>query len=189
MGIPIIFFNIFMDIPIIIACIFMGITLNYPVFYGDFMKLQKKLLLEQLDQKLGKAFPLIKEPIPEDGWIRTIRKTLNISLTQLGKRMGITPASVREIEIREQGKSITIKKLEEVAQALDCKLVYFLLPIEGSFEKVIEKRARIIAEEIVRRSAHSMELEDQANTEERIKRAINERTTKLIYEMPRYLWD
>jgi len=153
------------------------------------MKLQKKLLIGQLDQKVAKISTLSNKSIPDSGWIRTIRKCLNISLGQMSKRMGITPSSWREIEIREQEKSISLKKLEEAAKALDCKLVYFIVPNEGSFDKLIEKRARKIAEEVVKRSAQSMELEDQGNTVERIKKAIEERTIKLIYEMPRYLWD
>lgn len=167
----------------------MVITLYYPSIKCDFMKLQNKLIINQLDHKLAKVLPLLKESIPDDGWIRTIRRNLNISLRQLGRRMGITVASLRELEIREQEKSITLGKLEEAAQALDCKLVYFVIPAEGSFEKIIEKRARMIAEEIVKRSAHSMELEDQGNSAERIKKAVEERTIKLIYELPRYLWD
>ena len=63
--------------------------------------LTKSLLIEQMDKKLQK-FVVIKEiQIPPKGWINAIRVSLNMSLKQLGKRIGITSQSVREIESRE----------------------------------------------------------------------------------------
>ena len=69
------------------------------------------------------------------------------------------------------------------------KLVYGFIPKAGSLEKMIENRAKEIAEEIVRRTSASMVLEDQGNTETRLRKAIQEKTAELKHEMPRYLWD
>jgi len=86
--------------------------------------LNKKLQLQQLDKKL-ENFKLVSEiEIPPKGWINAIRKTLNMSLAQLGKLLKKTPQSVKEIEEREQNKSITLKGLIEVAAALNLRFVY-----------------------------------------------------------------
>jgi hypothetical protein len=69
------------------------------------------------------------------------------------------------------------------------KLVYGFIPKAGSLEKMIEMRATEIAEEIVRRTSVSMALEDQGNTETRLRKAIQEKTSELKQEMPRFLWD
>ena len=46
-----------------------------------------------------------------------------------------------------------------------------------------------MAEEIVMRTSHTMKLEDQENSEERIKKAIKDRAEKIKNELPKYLWD
>ena len=48
------------------------------------MRNQKRLLIEQLDSKL-KPFSDTKTVIvPDSGWIKTIRTTINMTLEQLG---------------------------------------------------------------------------------------------------------
>jgi len=47
----------------------------------------------------------------------------------------------------------------------------------------------MLASEIVMRTAHTMNLEDQANSKKRIARAIKERTELIKNEMPGMLWD
>jgi len=151
--------------------------------------LNKKLMIEQLDRKFEKLAVLKDLEISPKGWINAIRTGLNMSLVQLAKRLKKTSVSVKEIEQREEDKGITLKKLTEVAEALDMNFVYAFIPKDGSLEKLIEKRAYKLAEEIVMRTSHSMKLEDQENSEERIRRAIEDRAGKIKAEMPKYLWD
>ena len=54
---------------------------------------------------------------------------------------------------------------------------------------MIEKRAFEIASEIVLRTNNTMTLEDQQNSEQRIKKAIEEKTIEIKNQMPKYLWD
>ena len=151
--------------------------------------LNKKLLIEQLDKKLEK-FSILKEvDMPPRGWINAIRTAMNMSLVQLAKRLKKTSVSVKEIEEREQNKTITLNKLMEVAEKLDLQFVYTLLPKESSVEKIIEKRALQVAREIVMRTSHSMKLEEQENREERLHRAIKDRAEQIKQEIPKYLWD
>jgi predicted DNA-binding mobile mystery protein A len=151
--------------------------------------LNKKLLIEQLDKKLEK-FSILKEvDMPPRGWINAIRTAMNMSLVQLAKRLKKTSVSVKEIEEREQNKTITLNKLMEVAEKLDLQFVYTLLPKESSVEKIIEKRALQVAREIVMRTSHSMKLEEQENKEERLQKAIKDRAEQIKQEMPKYLWD
>jgi len=151
--------------------------------------LNKKLMIEQLDRKFEKLAVLIDLEISPKGWINAIRTGLNMSLVQLAKRLKKTSVSVKEIEQREEDKGITLKKLSEVAEALDCRFVYAIVPKDGSLEKLIDKRAIQVAEEIVMRTSHTMKLEDQENTEERIKKAIKDRAEEIKNELPKYLWD
>lgn len=151
--------------------------------------LSKKLIVEQLDRKFEKIAVLKDFNVPGKGWIKSIRTGLNMPLKQLAKRLKITSTSVKEIEQREEERGITLKKLIAAAEALECHFVYGFIPKEGSLKKTIEKRALKVAEEIVMRTSHSMKLEDQENSERRIKKAIKDRAEKIKNEMPKYLWD
>ncbi|MDP2364128.1 MAG: mobile mystery protein A [Ignavibacteria bacterium] len=151
--------------------------------------LNKKLMIEQLDRKFEKLAVLRDLEISPKGWINAIRTGLNMSLVQLAKRLKKTSVSVKEIEQREEDKGITLKKLSEVAEALDCHFVYAIVPKDGTLEKLIEKRAFEVAKEIVMRTSHTMKLEDQENSDERIKKAIKDRAEKINNELPKYLWD
>jgi predicted DNA-binding mobile mystery protein A len=153
------------------------------------INLNKKLMIEQLDRKLDKLRVLDGVDVPSKGWINAIRATLNMSLVQLAKRLNKTSVSVREIEGREQNKTITLKKLIEIGEALDLKLVYGFLPKEDSIEKMIEKQAQRVAYEIVIRTSQTMKLENQENREERLRQAIKDRVEQLKQEIPKYLWD
>lgn len=151
--------------------------------------LNKKLMLQQLDKKVEKFSVLEDNPVPSEGWIKTIRTTLNISLSQFAKLLKKTSPTVSEIEEREVNKTITLKKLMEVGEELDLKLVYGFIPKDGSLEKILEKRAHEVAKKIVMKTSHNMKLEDQENTDGRIEEAIKDRANKILYEMPKYLWD
>ncbi|HVI49319.1 MAG TPA: mobile mystery protein A [Chitinophaga sp.] len=147
------------------------------------------LLIRQLDSKLQTIMPLQKVMIPKEGWINIIRKTLNMSLSQLGKRMNITPQSVRALELREKEGTLSLKSLKEAAEALNMRLVYGFIPKEDSLEKMVERKAYEMAMEVVNRTSITMKLEDQENSPTRIKQAISEMADELKREMSKKLWD
>lgn len=151
---------------------------------------KQKLMIEQLDRRYSKIRSLSKElEVPANGWINTLRKTLNISLKQLGKRLNVSSQNINQFEQRENDGSISIQKLKEVADALEMDFVYTFIPKDGSLEKMIEKQANKVAQEIVMRTSHTMKLEDQENTKERISKSIKDRVEKIKNELPKYLWD
>ena len=126
---------------------------------------------------------------PPIGWIKAVRNAIGMSLLQLGNRLSITKQSVQDMERREKDGSITIKSLREVASALDMNLIYGFVPKDGSLDALIERKAKNLATQIVLRTNNSMKLEDQENSKQRIEKAIQERTTAIINEMPKTLWD
>ncbi|MBL4576505.1 MAG: mobile mystery protein A [Opitutaceae bacterium] len=150
---------------------------------------KQQLIIDQVDRKLSIFSPLKTVSVPGKGWIHTVRTALNMSLRQLGERLGITPSSVQDIEKREKEGAITIKALREAAAALDMQLVYGLIPKDGSLETMIEKRVEELATQIVERTSQTMALEDQEVSKERIRKAIKQQADELKYELPRTLWD
>lgn len=150
---------------------------------------EKKLLLNQMDQKLQQFRKLEGVTVPPRGWVHAIRVALNMSLRQLGERLQMSVQGVRDIEERERTGAVSLKVLRQVGQALKMKLVYSFIPEASSLEQMIEDRARDLAREIVARTSMSMELENQKNTEKRLKQAIAEKTSEIKESKPRYLWD
>jgi len=149
---------------------------------------KKYLLQQQLNQKMQVLASLLLIQ-PPTGWVKAVRSALGISAQQLSKKLTITRQGVQDMERREKNGSITIKSLREVAKALDMQLVYGFVPMDGTLEKLIERKAKEVATQIVLRTSNTMKLEDQANTDKRIEKAIKEMTTKLKTEMPKTLWD
>jgi predicted DNA-binding mobile mystery protein A len=151
--------------------------------------LNRKLQIDQMDRKFKELAILRGVQTPPRGWIYSVRTALNMSLGQLAKRLNKTPVTIKEIEEREAHKTITLKKLIEVGEALDLQFVYGFLPKTSSLEHLIEQRAMQVAREIVMRTSHSMKLEEQENTSERLERAIRDRAEQMKQEVPKYLWD
>jgi predicted DNA-binding mobile mystery protein A len=155
------------------------------------MKNEKQnLVIDQLDKKFESIQKFSASlSVPTNGWINAVRKSLNMSLKQLGKKLKVTSQNINQLEQREIDGSISIQKLKDAAEALEMNFVYAFIPRDGSLEKLIEKRAMEVAKEIVMRTSHTMKLENQENSEERIKKAIKDRAEKIKNELPKYLWD
>lgn len=151
--------------------------------------LKLKLLIEQLDRKFEKFSSIDSIITPTEGWIYAIRTALKMNLRQLGAKLNITAQSVKEIELREKNGAITLNALKEVGNALDMRFVYGFIPKEKTLKAMIEKRAFEIAEMIVLRTSTTMNLENQQNTMQRIKQAIEDMADEIKREMPKYLWD
>lgn len=150
---------------------------------------KNKLQLEQLESKIKVYVPITKVAVPPTGWIKAVRLGLGMTLQQLANRISISKQSVLEMEQREKDGSISLKLLRDSARALDMELVYGFVPKDGSLDALIERKARELAIKIVNRTSNTMKLEDQENSESRIKKAIDERTALLKNEMPKILWD
>lgn len=150
---------------------------------------KKRLQIEQLDRKL-KGFQTAAQVTPPPiGWLKAVRVTLGMSLQQLADKMSITKQSVQEIEIREKEGNITLRTLKDAASALDMQLIYGFVPTDGTLDDLIERKAKELAIRIVSRTSNTMKLEDQENSKQRIKKALEERTIIIKSEMPKMLWD
>jgi len=150
---------------------------------------KKKLQIQQLDKKLGVYVPMLGVSKPATGWLRSIRTSLGMSLQQFADRLSITKQSAREIELREKEGRITLRNLSDAADAMDLQLLYALVPKDGSIDALIDRKAKELATYIVGRTSSNMKLEDQENSYERLKSAVEERTMALKNELPKILWD
>jgi predicted DNA-binding mobile mystery protein A len=84
-------------------------------------------------------------PRPERGWIHAMREASGVSTGELGRRLGTSRQLPLQFEKAETDDSITLKSLRRVGEALDCELVYALVPRAATKQKSSEKRAGIHA--------------------------------------------
>jgi predicted DNA-binding mobile mystery protein A len=125
---------------------------------------------------------------PSEGWIRTIRKTLSMTASQLARRLDTSASAVTQMERKEVKGEITLKQLEKAAASLNCQLVYMLVP-ERPIEEILHRQARRVAERELNRVDASMRLELQSVGQEKLEEAITDRTTELSQNPTKELWE
>jgi predicted DNA-binding mobile mystery protein A len=126
--------------------------------------------------------------VPQEGWIRTVRNSLNMSGAQLARRMSVTRALISNTEKAELSSGVTLKTMQQMAEAMDCRFVYAIVP-ERDIEDVIAKRARIKATEQVKRASTHMSLEDQTLNNKQMKFEIDRLAMEMIEKMDSKLWN
>lgn len=153
------------------------------------MRNKKKLLIEQLDQKLANFKDAGMVLVPQKGWVNTIRTTLNMTRDQLGTKLNLTKGAIQKIEEREATGQITINKLKDVGNALNMKFIYGFIPKDGTIESLVNLKAEKLARKIVLRTNQNMKLEDQGIGDEKINKTIKELAGEIKREMKKSLWD
>jgi predicted DNA-binding mobile mystery protein A len=88
-----------------------------------------------------------------------------MSQADLARRMNVTQASVASMERSEAGGKIQLDTLQRVAEAMDCDLVYALVP-RRSLEATLRDAARRKLAPHLRAVAQTMSLEDQDSSPE-----------------------
>lgn len=141
---------------------------------------------ERLDSRLLTLKPEERFRAPPKGWVRAIRDALGMSGVQFAKRLGVRPQTVEKIEKSEANGSIQLKTLRHAAEALDCTLVYALVP-NTSLEDAVRARARKIAMRDLSRVAHTMKLEAQETVDDNLEARIEAYIRDVLKE--RDLWN
>jgi predicted DNA-binding mobile mystery protein A len=118
------------------------------------------LARKSLDSRL-KPLQDLRVATPPRGWLRAIRHSLGMTTEQLARRLGVKQPRVSALEKAEASGSVTLKTLREAAEALDCELVYALVP-RTSLEAMLRQRAERHAANEVADILHTMRLENQA---------------------------
>jgi len=139
----------------------------------------------RLDERFRKLGPATRFESPVRGWIKAIREALGMSTAQLALRLKIKQPSLVELEKSEAKGSIELATLRRVAEALDCTLVYALVP-NKPLETMVRDRARALARKRGEPVEHSMLLEDQRVTS----KDAEARLSEIVREIkPSLFWD
>lgn len=144
------------------------------------------LARKHLERRLS-ALRVIDATRPPKGWVRAMRDALGMSAVQLAKRLGVVQSRITALEQAEANDAITLKSLRQAAEALDCTLVYALVP-KKPMDDLLRDRAALVADEQLARTHHSMRLEDQALDPRDLSAARTALISQLVHD-PRRLWE
>jgi predicted DNA-binding mobile mystery protein A len=138
-----------------------------------------------LDKRFKEIGAATRFTPPVRGWIKAIREALGMSTAQLAKRLRIKQPSVIALEKSEAKGTIELASLRRVAEALDCTLVYALVP-KKPLESVVRGRARSLVRRRLEAVEHSMLLENQKVTRKNPEAGLDEFVRETN---PRLFWD
>jgi predicted DNA-binding mobile mystery protein A len=148
----------------------------------------KALARKNLDRRLAPLRGARDIARPPRGWIKAIREALGMTTAQLAQNIGLSQPRIPQVEKAEIEDSVTLKTLRQVAEGLNCTLVYALVPNQP-LDEMLRERARHVADAQLARTHHTMKLENQA-LEARDLQAERERIVdELLRASPRRLWD
>jgi predicted DNA-binding mobile mystery protein A len=147
---------------------------------------QREVARQRLDKRLATLKASDLGAIPNKGWVRAIREALGMTAVQFARRMGVKPPSVSDMERSEVHGTIQLKTLRRAAEALDCVLIYALVP-RTSLEATVEKRARALAVEQMDRIGHTMDLEAQGLSQDEREAQVEAYIREHLHE--RDLWN
>ena len=150
--------------------------------------MDKTTARKALDSKIASLPPLQKMQRPHKGWIRAVKEALGMSSKQLAARLGVSPPRITALEKSEVDETVTLSSLRRAAEALDCALVYSFVP-KGSFEEVLQTRARRIAAEIIGKVDHTMRLEAQNLQSDKLNEEIENLAAQILREQHKIIWD
>lgn len=124
----------------------------------------KAIVRKGLDERL----PILREATtaairPTRGWLRAVREAIGARQDAVAKRMSVQRQSYARLETTEARGTISLSTLQKAAAAMDCDVVYYLVPRAGVAKTYAELARRHDPKfKHLQASEHSMALEDQA---------------------------
>lgn len=107
-------------------------------------RLNRVVARRQLDRRLGNL-AVHDLAVPRGGWLRAVREALGMPARLLAGRLDVSTSAIYSIERSERNGTIQLDTLRRAADALECDLVYALVPrvrLETRIRQAAETRAR-----------------------------------------------
>lgn len=148
----------------------------------------KKLVRQQIDEKLAPLKQFADSGIPPAGWIRTIREALGMTTQQMADRTGFDQPRISRLERAEKDGNLRLSSLQKIARGLGMRFVYGFVG-EKTLEQLVRDQAQKIALKRLERLDKTMVLELQGLPEEEKQKAIKDLIDKILVEEPKDFWN
>ena len=146
---------------------------------------QNAIARRDLDEVLAGKDRHACEP-PRVGGLRAIRRALGMTTRQVARRAGVTYTTIAKIERSESAGNVQIATLRRVADALECDLVYALVP-RTSLDDSVRRQAMLRARRDMENVDRTMRLEGQGLSAEQLQRRLEQYAAELVDTAG--LWD
>jgi len=102
---------------------------------------ERKLSRKMLDEEMRPFRRAVREPSPTNGLLRAVRQAVGIPLAEIAEKGGVVLSTVTDFELRELERTITLRSLGRMAEAMGCRVVYGVVPMKGrTFKYMAEER-------------------------------------------------
>jgi predicted DNA-binding mobile mystery protein A len=157
------------------------------------MKTNKRSMAIQrqiIDKKLRGWNAVSAEQTPPSGWIKSVRDALGVNTRQLAKLVGVEHSTISRLEKRESEGKASLEVIDKVARAMDCKLVYAIVPNPPftSLENILDTKANDLALKLNQDVEHSMQLEKQGTNPDDYKMQVEILARELKVNLDSRLW-
>jgi predicted DNA-binding mobile mystery protein A len=125
---------------------------------------------------------------PFGGWIATFQEAIGMNAPALAERLEVSRNSIYASIQNEQAGTISLNQLEKIADAMGGRLVYAIVPREGSVEEIVLAQARAKARRIIQRTRAHMALEEQSEGLRSEATMIEDLAADIIREGRRDFW-
>ena len=112
------------------------------------MKLLRERLRMELERQLRPYRRARRDARPTEGWLRAMRLAMGAPAERIAEAMDFTTKMVFQLERSEQRRTISLARLEAMARALECDLVYGLVPWHRSLE---DRAMELVEQELWRK--------------------------------------
>ncbi|HEY1985328.1 MAG TPA: hypothetical protein VGG85_07965 [Terracidiphilus sp.] len=93
------------------------------------------------------AFRMADRALGEvESWVRLVRKMVGMPVEELAEKLGVQRCEVYRMERAEAVGRVGLLKLRDTARAMDCELVYALVPKSGTLQRLMTRHAAVRAE-------------------------------------------
>jgi ribosome-binding protein aMBF1 (putative translation factor) len=75
-------------------------------------------------------------------WLRRVRQALGVHVTDMARELDVNPSVIYRLEKSEDKKAISLRAMEKAAGAMDCKVVYAIVPRGGKTLLELAERRR-----------------------------------------------
>lgn len=121
-------------------------------------------------------------PMPEGGWIATMRRALGMSADQVAQRKGVSRNAVYQAERNELDGAVSLKQMQRLAEAMGGRFVYAIVPNEP-VERLKYHQAQATARHLA-----LADPDFAAWPEDEQEDWIDDKAAELLHDMPPSFW-
>jgi transcriptional regulator with XRE-family HTH domain len=105
------------------------------------VEMERRQTRKKLDAEMKPFRSAAREVNPTNELLRAVRQALAVPVKEIAEKMGVGRSTVNDLEASERYRTISMWSLARMAEAVGCKVVYGVVPVNGkTLEELAEER-------------------------------------------------